>query len=216
VDVRPRRRRLGQSGTGAVHRQPANVHLDGHGHLVITAIKNPDGTYTSARIKTQRRFSFRYGTVSARIDLPAGQSLWPAFWLLGKSIQRIGWPACGEIDVMELLGNDTHTAYGHIHGPGPRNDTGYGGAYHSTAQLTGSFHVYTARWTPTAVTFLVDGHAYVTVHRSEVKAPNGWALDQPMFLLLNLAVGGNWGGNPNGSTPFPARMVVDWVRVSKP
>ena len=194
---------------------PSNVQLDGHGDLVITARRSAGGRITSARIKTQGTFSFRYGTVSARIDLPAGQGLWPAFWLLGKSITTVDWPDCGEIDVLELLGKDPRTAYGTIHGPGPNSDIGFGGAYRSPTPLTGGFHVYAARWTPDDVTFLVDGHAYKTVARSDVKAPNAWALDQPMFVILNLAVGGDWPGNPNYLTPFPANMVVDWVRVTQ-
>ena len=196
-------------------RSPANVQLDGHGHLVITARRAADGRITSARIKTQGRFSFRYGTVSARISLPAGKGLWPAFWLLGKSIATVDWPACGEIDVMELLGQDPRTAHGTIHGPGPHSDGGFGAAYHAPTPLTGGFHVYAARWTPSGVTFLVDGHAYETVVRSDVTSPDRWALDQPMFILLNLAVGGSWPGSPNARTPFPARMVVDWVRVTQ-
>lgn len=195
---------------------PANVQTDGQGHLVITAIKNADGSYSSGRIKTQGRFSFRYGTVSARISLPAGQGLWPAFWMVGNSIDTIGWPACGEIDIMELLGQDPHLAYGHIHVTGPGRDASFGTGYRSAHTLANSFHIYSAHWTPTKVTFAVDGHSYYSIARSQVKAPARWSVSQPMFIILNLAVGGTWPGSPNASTVFPARMRVDWVRVSKP
>jgi beta-glucanase (GH16 family) len=193
---------------------PANVQVDGRGHLVITALRMPDGSYTSARLKTEGLFDFQYGHIAAKIKLPAGQGLWPAFWLLGSNFDQVGWPACGELDVMELVGQQPNYAHGTIHGPGPAYVDGFGGVYHSPTPLTGSFHVYAADWAPTYVSFSVDGIPYFTIKRSQIPPPNQWALDGPMFIIINLAVGGVWPGSPSPSTPFPARMVVDWVRVS--
>jgi beta-glucanase (GH16 family) len=193
---------------------PSNVQLDGRGHLVITALREPDGSYTSARLKTQGLYSFEYGNISARMELPAGTGLWPAFWLLGANYPQVGWPACGEIDMMEMIGQQPKIVHGTVHGPGPDYVNGFGGAYVSPTKLTGSFHVYAADWTHDYVSFSVDGYTYFTIARSQIQAPDEWALDNPMYVILNLAVGGVWPGPPNASTHFPARMLVDWVRVS--
>jgi len=193
---------------------PANVQLDGRGHLVITALREPDGSYTSARLKTQGLYSFEYGHIEARIKLPAGKGLWPAFWLLGANYPQVGWPACGELDVMEMVGQQPSIVHGTIHGPGPDYVNGFGGIFQSPTPLTGNFHVYAADWTPTYVTFSVDGSPYFTINRSQIPPPNQWALDNSMYIILDLAVGGVWPGSPTASTPFPARMVVDYVRVS--
>jgi beta-glucanase (GH16 family) len=192
----------------------ANVQLDGDGHLIITALHMADGSYTSARLKTLGLFSFQYGHIAARIKLPAGTGLWPAFWLLGANYSQVGWPACGEIDVMELIGQQPNYAHGTIHGPGPDYIDGFGGVYSSPTKLTGSFHVYAADWTPTFVSFSVDGNTYFTINRVDIPPPNLWALDNPMYIIVDLAVGGVWPGPPNPSTHFPARMLVDYVRVS--
>jgi beta-glucanase (GH16 family) len=202
-------------------RRRSNVHLDGRGNLVIKARherhRGPDGIrrhYTSARLKTHGRFSFRYGRIAARMRVPAGRGLWPAFWMMGASIGRIGWPRCGEIDVMELLGQNPRKVYGTIHGPGPILDGGIGGHITVRRSLARGFHVYAARWTPTYVRFSLDGHAYETVRRSEYSRRVNWALDNRMFILLNLSVGG-WAGRPGHATRFPARLKVDWVHVRK-
>jgi beta-glucanase (GH16 family) len=191
-------------------RRRSNVHLDGRGNLVIKARherhRGPDGIrrhYTSARLKTHGRFSFRYGRIAARMRVPAGRGLWPAFWMMGANIGRIGWPRCGEIDVMELLGQNPRKVYGTI-----------GGHITVRRSLARGFHVYAARWTPTYVRFSLDGHAYETVRRSEYSRRLNWALDNRMFILLNLSVGG-WAGRPGHATRFPARLKVDWVHVRK-
>ena len=200
-------------------RRAENAHLDGHGHLVIAARREPHTgpdairrRYTSARLKTLGRFSFRYGRVAVRMRAPAGRGLWPAFWMLGADIGRVGYPRCGEIDVMEILGQDPRTVYGTVHGPGPDLDRGIGGTLTAARSLARGFHVYAAQWSPTRVRFTLDGHAYETVRRSAYPRRDVWALDDRMFLLLNLAVGG-WPGPPNEATRFPARLRVDWVRV---
>ena len=189
-----------------------NVFLDGHGHLVIRAIRTAEGKYTSGRIKTQGRFEVQYGKIEARIKLPGGQGIWPAFWMLGKdiSVPGVGWPRSGEIDVMENIGKEPSTIHGTVHGPG------YSGAKSISAARTlsrGGFHVYGIEWSAQSIKFLVDGEVYATVTKSSLPDGAGWAFDQPFFLLLNLAVGGNWPGNPDSTTRFPQSLVVDWVKA---
>ncbi len=199
-------------------RSPRNAHLDGHGHLVISARDAGPAArhrYTSARLKTQHRFDFKYGRVAVRMRVPAGQGLWPAFWMLGSAIERVGYPRCGEIDVMELLGQQPRLVYGTVHGPGPDLDVGIGGRRRARTSLAGGFHTYSARWTPHLVRFSLDGRPYFTARRRDYPRRDAWALDQPMFMILNLAVGGGWPGAPDSGTHFPARLVVDWVRVTR-
>jgi beta-glucanase (GH16 family) len=192
-----------------------NVALDGQGHLIIRATKNPSGGYDSARIKTQGRFSFTYGRVEARMKLPRGQGMWPAFWMLGDDIKAAGWPKCGEIDIMENIGREPRVVHGTVHGPG------YSGAHGMGAPFTfpeadlpsdGS-HVYAANWTAGKIEILVDGKVYQTVTPQSLPPGTKWVFDHPFFLLLNLATGGAWPGNPDDTTRFPQELVVDWVRV---
>jgi beta-glucanase (GH16 family) len=201
-------------------RSTRNARLDGHGDLVIAARHEdhtgPDGhprQYTSARLKTLGRFSFRYGKVAARMQVPAGRGLWPACWMLGADIGRVGYPRCGEIDVMELLGQQPRKVYGTVHGPGPDLDRGIGGTFTADRSLARGFHTYAARWTPHSVRFSLDGNVYEVVRKSDYPKRDKWALDRRMFILLNLAVGGSWPGPPDSATKFPARLKVDWVRV---
>jgi beta-glucanase (GH16 family) len=196
-------------------RRRENASLDGDGHLVIRAVKHPPAHYTSARLKTQGKFTVRYGRVAVRMKLPYGQGVWPAFWMLGSDIDRVGWPDCGEIDVMENIGREPSLLHGTIHGPGYSG----GGAIGRSASLAGDtplandFHVYAAEWARGSITFLLDDKPYFTVTPNDLKAGTRWVYDHPFFLLLNFAVGGNWPGNPDGNTHFPQSMTVDWVRV---
>lgn len=202
----------------------ANVSLDGAGHLAITARQEtytgPDGVtrgYTSARIQTKGLFQTRYGTIEARIQLPVGRGLWPAFWMLGSNIDTEDWPACGEIDVMENIGSDPFTAHGTIHGPESATGAAYGlgATVRSPTSLATGFHVYRATWSPTAISFSLDGRTYETRTPSSLTGRQQWVFNQPFYLLLNLAVGGTWPGSPDSSTQFPATMLVDWVRAYK-
>ncbi len=200
-------------------RRRRNARLDGRGHLVIAARRETSTTsdgirrhYTSARLKTQGRFSFRYGRLAARMRVPRGRGLWPAFWMLGANIRRVGYPRSGEIDVMELLGQHPRRVYGTVHGPGPDLDVGIGGHLTARRSLARGFHTYAAIWGPRRVRFRLDGRTYETVRRSAFPRGNKWTLDHRMFMLLNLAVGG-WAGPPNRWTHFPARLKVSWVRV---
>lgn len=196
-----------------------NVRVE-NGNLVIEGIKEkfvgPDGVqrdYTSARLKTEGHFSQRYGRFEARIQVPSGQGAWPAFWMLGDNCAVKGWPACGEIDVMETAGSEADTIVGSLHGPG------YAGASLAAAyrlprgRFSDAFHTFAIEWEPQVVRFYVDDELYATRTPADVPDSNPWVYDHPFFLLLNLAVGGNFAGHPNASTIFPQRMLVDYVRV---
>jgi beta-glucanase (GH16 family) len=200
----------------------SNAYLDGHGHLAITALPAASSRgcwygackYTSARLTTLGKFSFTYGRVEARIKIPSGRGLWPAFWMLGRVGPGETWPAGGEIDVMENIGSEPGTIHGSLHGPG------YSGANDLTASYTlakdrtfaAGFHTFRVDWSPSMITFSVDGNDY---ERQTPRTARGhdWVFDRPFSLLLNLAVGGSWPGNPDASTRFPATMLIDSVSV---
>jgi beta-glucanase (GH16 family) len=210
---------LGQSGWGNGELEDytasaANAFHDGEGHLIIQAIALPGGKYTSARLKTQGLASFRYGRVEARIRTPFGQGMWPAFWMLGNNISTVGWPSCGEIDIMENIGKEPATVHGTVHGPG------YSGAGGISAQYTlhegrfaDDFHVFALEWRPESIEISVDHVVYQRVRPADLPKGAAWVYDRPFFLLLNLAVGGYWPGYPDATTQFPQRMTVDYVRV---
>jgi beta-glucanase (GH16 family) len=192
-----------------------NVRLDGQGHLVIQALNTPTG-YTSGRLVTRDKVNMLYGTIAARIKFPTGQGIWPAFWTLGSNMETVSWPECGEIDVMELVNSGT-TYYTTLHGPQGSSDylDGNGvGTEGPIADLTTDFHTYWVKWQPDTITIGVDG---ITVgHFTPSSLPPGarWVFNHPMYALLNVAVGGDWPGPPDESTPFPATMLVDWFRYT--
>lgn len=210
---------LGAGGWGNAELQTytdsrRNAALDGAGNLVITARREADGSYSSARLKSESTYTAQYGRIEARIRIPRGQGIWPAFWMLGADIGQVGWPACGEIDVMENVGYEPGIVHGTVHGPGYSDAQGISAAYqHPTgAAFADDFHVYGVDWRPGSITWTVDGVAYRTVTRADVgTAP--WVFDKPFFVILNVAVGGNWPGSPDASTGFPQQMTVDWLRV---
>jgi len=194
-----------------------NSFLDGKGNLVIRAQRSRSGGYTSARLKTKGKFSTTFGKIETRIQLPYGQGIWPAFWMLGSDIDSIGWPACGEIDLMENIGREPLLNHGSLHGPGypaegitARYELPDHRPYHE------AFHVFTLEWASDRIEFFVDGVRYESVAAGSIPAKAKWVFDHPFFILLNVAVGGDWPGNPNGSTVFPQEMLVDYVRVWKP
>jgi beta-glucanase (GH16 family) len=192
-----------------------NALLDGRGNLVIRALKTAEGGYTSARLKTQGKFTFTYGKVEARIKIPFGQGIWPAFWMLGANIGSAHWPACGEVDIMENIGKEPARVHGTVHGPGYSGGNGIGRPYDLAGggKLADDFHLFTVVWQPESVEFLVDGVSYHKVTHASLPQGARWVFDAPMFLLLNLAIGGNWPGNPDSTTQFPQEMVVDYVRM---
>jgi beta-glucanase (GH16 family) len=200
---------------------PANAELDGRGQLVITAqAESHPGpgharrSYTSARLQTLHKFEFQYGLVEARINVPAGQGLVAQFWALGsEAYERENWPACGEIDTMEVRGSQPNVLHGTIHGPWPSIGNEKAGSLRRSTSFAAGFHVYAVEWEPHKISFLLDGSVYETITRAELPRGAAWPFQHPFFLLLDLAVGGEWAGSPSPDTPFPARMTVDWVRV---
>ncbi len=202
--------------------RPVNAVQQG-GNLVISALKEtytgPDGVtrnYTSARLKTEGNFSQAYGRFEARIKIPAGQGMWPAFWMLGDNIGSVGWPACGELDIMENIGKEPTVVHGSMHGMG-FTGASLGSPYSlpNNANFADDFHLYAIEWEPGVVRFYVDSALYET--RTPADLPPGavWPFDHPFFIILNVAVGGDWPGSPDGTTVFPQTMQVDYVRVYK-
>lgn len=187
-----------------------------NGYLLITAEKeNYEGaSYTSARILTKGLFEQKYGRFEARIKLPWGQGLWPAFWLLGSDIDDVQWPNCGEIDIMENRGQEPTLISGTVHGPGY-----YGGeSITKSFSLTNDrfdtgFHVFGIEWAPDYINYYVDDVLYNQITPADVTGE--WVFNKPFFIILNLAVGGNYVGSPNTDTVFPQTMLVDYVRVYK-
>ena len=201
-----------------------NASLDGAGRLVITARALPAdsplrcwyGTcrYTSARLKTKGKFEPAYGRIEARIRVPRGQGLWPAFWMLGANIDAVDWPRSGEIDVMENIGKEPAMVHGTLHGPGYSADKGISGSSSlATGAFADDFHIYTVEWTPGQVRWLLDEREYHRATPANLPSGAAWVFDHPFFLLLNVAVGGGWPGNPDATSTFPQQMLVDYVRV---
>ncbi len=201
--------------------RPQNISIQ-NGNLVITAAQEhyTDSAavmraFTSARIKTRAQFAQAYGRFEARIKIPGGAGLWPAFWMLGDNIKLVGWPACGEIDVMENIGKELSTVHATIHGPGYSAAAGISSPYELPGgrRFADDFHLFAVEWEPNSIRFYVDNDLYAT--RTPADLPSGakWVYDHPFFILLNLAVGGNWPGPPELTTSFPASMFVDYVRV---
>ncbi|ALB45971.1 family 16 glycosylhydrolase [Clostridium beijerinckii] len=184
-----------------------------NGNLVIEARKeNYNGmNYTSARLKSQGLKNWTYGKVEARMKLPAGQGVWPAFWMLGENISQVSWPKCGEIDIMEHINNES-AIHGTIHWDSTGNNThAQYGAASPNIDVT-QYHVYSIEWDASSIKWFVDGTQYLEANiANNINGTDEF--HKPFFILFNLAVGGNWPGNPDGSTPFPAKMYVDYVRV---
>jgi beta-glucanase (GH16 family) len=193
-----------------------NSFLTG-GYFVIEARNEVKNTYnyTSARVKTQNKRTFTYGRIDIRAKLPKGQGLWPALWMLGNNISQpgYGWPACGEIDIMELLGQEPRKTYATVHwGVAGGSHYYIGGNYTvSTGDFSGSFHVFSLEWDESKMKFLIDDVAFYTANKTDIGS--NYPFDKPHFFIMNVAVGGNWPGSPNASTTFPQRMIVDYVRV---
>ena len=203
--------------------RPVNVQQKG-GNLVITAVKEDytgkDGVarpYTSARIKTKGLFSQAYGRVEARMQLPLGKGIWPAFWMLGDDIGSAGWPKAGEIDIMENIG-EAGRIYSTLHGPGYSGDHGISAKYDLPAGevVNTGFHVYAVEWSPNKIRFYFDDKLIAERTPADLPAGAKWVYDHPFFVILNMAVGGAWPGNPDETTTFPQKMLVDYVRVYEP
>ena len=192
------------------------------GALVIRALKEtytgPDGitrNYTSARLLTKNKFSRTYGRFEARIKVPYGQGIWPAFWMLGANIDTARWPNCGEIDIMENIGKEPSIVHGTLHGPGYSGGNGISAAYTLPGgrKFSDDFHTFAVEWEPNVMRFYVDGRLHKTRTPADLPSGASWVFDHPFFIILNVAVGGNWPGNPDATTVFPQLMKVDYVRV---
>ncbi len=166
-------------------------------------------------MKTQGKYEVEYGKIEARIKLPEGQGMWPAFWMLGTDIDRVDWPQCGEVDIMENIGREPSINHGTVHGPGYSDGNGISASFTLPAgeRYAGDFHVFSIEWSQQEIQFFVDGHSYQTVTPASVPAGAAWVFHHPFFLLLNVAVGGSWPGSPDATTIFPQKMLVDYVRV---
>ncbi len=194
---------------------PDNARVEG-GALVIEARRERrmGYDYTSARLNTKGRAEFLYGKVEIRAKLPTGRGTWPALWMLGTNIDEVGWPACGEVDIMENVGYDPQTivasvhtaAYNHVQGTQKSATTSLEAPWQD-------FHVYGAEWSPDRIDFSVDGQKYFTF-RNEGTGSRTWPFDKPQYVILNLAIGGTWGGQKGiDDSLFPHRLYVDYVRV---
>lgn len=193
-----------------------NAALDGTGNLAIVARKESylGRSYTAARITTKDRFEPTYGRIEARMQLPWGQGIWPAFWMLGANIDDIGWPDCGEIDIMEYRGQEPSIIHGSLHGPGYSGGQPVTQSYQlMNGRFDTGFHVFAVEWSADEIRWYVDGTRYQTVRSEDV--PGEWVYNHSFYIILNLAVGGNYVGPPNSGTVFPQTMLVDYVRVYK-
>jgi beta-glucanase (GH16 family) len=201
---------------------PDNVSQDGEGNLVITAREGQpenDGrcwygecAYTSARCTTQDKVEFTYGRVEARMKIPRGQGIWPAFWMLGADFPEVGWPNSGEIDILENIGREPNTLYGTIHGPGYSGASGLGGNIVVEEPLADDYHVYAIEWDPNVIRWYLDGELFNTISVNDLRNRE-WVYDHDFFIITNIAVGGSWPGFPDESTDFPQQLLVDYVRV---
>ncbi|MEJ5228508.1 MAG: family 16 glycosylhydrolase [Pseudothermotoga sp.] len=173
--------------------------------------------YTSARVTTEGKFEIKYGKIEIRAKLPSGKGIWPALWMLGNDVGKVGWPTCGEIDIMEMLGHDTRTVYGTAHGPGYSGGNSIGIAYklpENIADFSEDFHIFSVEWDEDEIEWYVDGKLYHVLSKDELEELGlNWAFNHPFFLILNVAVGGYWPGYPDETTQFPQRMLTDYIRI---
>jgi beta-glucanase (GH16 family) len=197
-----------------------NAATDDLGNLVITA-READGSlpcyygpceYTSARLISQYKAEFAYGRIEARVQVPQGAGLWPAFWSLGTDIGEVGWPQTGEIDIMEFVGRQPNEIFGTIHGPGYSGGASFGNVYDFGFPVYDDYHTFAIEWQPNDIKWYVDGILYHTATPADV-APNEWVFNHPFFIIMNVAIGGNFGGPVGPDTTFPQTMKVDYVRV---
>ena len=198
---------------------PANASTDGQGNMVLT-VREADGSldcyygpceYTSARLISKRKAEFAYGRIESRILVPQGAGIWPAFWSLGTDIDLVSWPQTGEIDFMEFVGRLPNEIFGAVHGPGYSGGGSYGNIYTFNEPVYNDYHTFTVDWQPDLIKWYVDEILYHTASPADVPGP--WVFNDPVFLLLNVAMGGDFGGDVDPDLPLPQSMAVDYVRV---
>jgi beta-glucanase (GH16 family) len=194
-----------------------NAYIGGDGYLHIVARDHGKGVYTSARLKTQGLKSFQYGRIEARIKIPEGQGIWPAFWMLANNISAVPWPASGEIDIMENIGKEPDIYHSSLHMTGGDRTETY--KHPNGEELASAFHTYGIIWSPKRIDFYIDtpGNPYATFNPASLPATAKWPFDDgTFFVILNVAVGGSWPGNPDATSTYPQEMLVDFVRVYAP
>jgi beta-glucanase (GH16 family) len=193
--------------------KPTNIVVE-DGMLKITALKENymGSAYTSARILTKGKFEQKYGRIEARIKLPLGKGLWPAFWMLGANSDEVSWPQCGEIDIMEYLGSKPSSMFGTVHGPGYSGGMAISKNYSlPNDRFENDFHIFGIEWGENYINYYVDDVLYNQITPKDV--PGEWVFNQPFYIILNMAVGGNFPGSPNSETVFPQTMTIDYIRV---
>lgn len=185
-------------------------HILKDGNLIINVNKQGD-KYTSTRITTAGKKEFQYGRMEARAKLPIGKGIWPAFWMLGSNISKVGWPKSGEIDILEYVGREPHQVYTTLH-----TQDSHGNSVNSKKteikNIEDGFHVYAIEWTKDEIEFFVDEKSVYTF-KPEVKNEDIWPFNQPFFFIINTAVGGNFGGHDVDNSIFPQQFIIDYVRV---
>jgi beta-glucanase (GH16 family) len=193
--------------------RPENARIE-DGFLVIEARQERfmESYYTSARLKSQGLQEFQYGRIEARLRVPVGRGLWPAFWMLGSNFSEVGWPNSGEIDIMEYIGREPDLIFGTIHGPGYSGALGLSHWNRQDYDIADEFHTYGIEWDEDQITWFYDGEEYGSYSRSDV-GERDWPFDQPFFFILNLALGGTLPGPIGLDTVFPTQYLVDYVRV---
>jgi beta-glucanase (GH16 family) len=211
---------LGGGGWGnqeweAYTNRPENVRVE-DGMLVIEAREEKATVsgrpYSSARLKTQGLHAWQYGRIEARLKLPYGHGIWPAFWMLGENIGSTGWPGCGEIDILEHVGKDPDHIYATVHAPGYSGGNGVGSTLSVNGDsLANDFHVYAIEWEKNEIRWYFDDQQFFKLTPQDV--PSDWIFDHPFFIILNLAVGGGFPGYPDTTTVFPQFLYADYVRV---
>ena len=191
------------------HYTKDNAVVD-NGHLIISATKN-GSNYNSSRITTKGKMEFQYGRVEVRAKLPKGQGIWPAIWMLGNDIDQVNWPNCGEIDIMEYVGKQPGVIYTSLHTP-----SSYGATINSKQthipQVENDFHVYRTDWTADSITFYIDNEEVYTF-KPKVKDSSTWPFVKPFYLIMNMAVGGHFGGPEVDDSIFPQDFIIDYIRV---
>ncbi len=204
-----------------------NSFLDGNGNLALRAVQErfvdamghtSDQPFTSARLDTKGKLEQAYGRFEARMQLPrGGRGVWPAFWLLGSNVGEAGWPECGEVDIIEMAGSRPNQISGSLHGPGYSGGNAFTRSFALNADAFGDgFHVFALEWTPDGMRWLVDEKPFhVRTASGVADAGRDWVFDHAFYLIINLAIGGQFDGDPDASTSFPQQMLIDYVRVSR-
>jgi beta-glucanase (GH16 family) len=194
----------------------SNAYIE-DGKLVIQSLEQNyrDAEYTSARMKTQGKQSFRFGKIAARMKLPYGQGIWPAFWLMGEDVTNAysNWPICGEIDIFELVGSKPSTILAALHGPGFSGNEAFKKNYRlKNGRFCDDFHVFSIEWDQNSIKWFIDETNFYSVLRKKIEESGTWVFDKDFFLLMNTAVGGKLSGYPDETTVFPQKFFVDWIR----